>query len=91
MAGASRVAGVSRRVQEREKEYWARMSGVVGDKMMRVWKNLEGNLEKYHGLLEERMNDLDTTHSLRHQNLELRTLLNQYLSSSINEELQVPP
>mmetsp|Transcript_18056 Transcript_18056/g.45712 ORF Transcript_18056/g.45712 Transcript_18056/m.45712 type:complete len:694 (-) Transcript_18056:255-2336(-) len=91
MAGASRVAGVSRRVQEREKEYWARMAGVVGDKMMRVWKNLEGNLEKYHGLLEARMNDLEATDTLRVQNMELRTLLNQYLSSSINEELQVPP
>jgi dynein regulatory complex protein 1 len=26
-----------------------------------------------------------------HQNVELRALLNQYLSSKINDELQVPP
>ena len=91
MAGASRVAGVSRRVQEREKEYWVRMSNVISEKMVRVWKALETNLQTYHTLLGQRVDGLQAVDSLRTQNQELRTLLNQYLSSSINEELQVPP
>mmetsp|Transcript_35004 Transcript_35004/g.99216 ORF Transcript_35004/g.99216 Transcript_35004/m.99216 type:complete len:688 (-) Transcript_35004:130-2193(-) len=91
MAGASRVAGVSRRVQEREKEYWVRMSNVVSEKMVRIWNALDKNLQGYHKLLEGREDGLQVVESLRTQNQELRTLLNQYLSSSINEELQVPP
>eukprot|EP00951_Prasinocladus_malaysianus_P010067 scaffold73849_cov51-Prasinocladus_malaysianus.AAC.1 len=76
MAGASRVAGVSRRVQEREREYWGRMGNVVGDKMVRVWKALEKQMLGYHSLLESRMDQLEQTESLRRQNQELRTLLN---------------
>lgn len=91
MAGSSRVAGVSRRVQEREKEYWSRMANVVSEKGVRVMGALDKALDKYHNLLLDRVNHLSEVDSLRTQNQELRSLLNQYLSSSINEDLHVPP
>lgn len=48
-----------------------------------------------HGLFaanpQERAGSLHDVESLQHQNNELRALLNQYLSSRINDELQIPP
>lgn len=40
---------------------------------------------------QERAGSLHDVESLQHQNNELRALLNQYLSSRINDELQIPP
>ena len=91
MAGAARATGVSRRAAEVEQEFWGRMSQVIGDKGTRVWGVLEKQLEKYRDLLQERSSSLSDVESLQHQNSELRALLNQYLSSRINSELQVPP
>ena len=41
--------------------------------------------------VQERAGSLRDVESLQHQNNELRALLNQYLSSRINDELQIPP
>lgn len=56
-----------------------------------MWHALDKQLERYHGLLQTRANNLSDVDSLQHQNNELRALLNQYLGSRINEELQIPP
>lgn len=80
-----------RRAAELEQEFWTRMTHVISDKGTRVWKALEKQLEKYMALLQERSTSLGEVESLQHQNGELRALLNQYLSSRINEELQIPP
>jgi dynein regulatory complex protein 1 len=56
-----------------------------------VWHALDKQLERYHGLSQTRANNLADVDSLQHQNDELRALLNQYLGSRINEELQIPP
>lgn len=61
------------------------------DKGSRVWRALDKQLERYHGLLQTRANNLADVDSLQNQNNELRTLLNQYLGSRINEELEIPP
>ncbi len=65
--------------------------GAFSDKGTRVWRALEKQLERYHGLLQTRANNLADVNSLQHQNNELRALLNQYLGSRINEELEIPP
>ncbi|GLC76023.1 DNA replication checkpoint protein Drc1 [Pleodorina starrii] len=91
ISGPLRVQGLLRRAAEREQEFWARMTHVISDKGVRVWRALEKQLEKYLGLLQERSGSLRDVESLQHQNNELRALLNQYLSSRINEELQIPP
>ncbi|EFJ47566.1 hypothetical protein VOLCADRAFT_81425 [Volvox carteri f. nagariensis] len=91
ISGPLRVQGLLRRAAEREQEFWARMTHVISDKGVRVWRALEKQLEKYLALLQERSASLREVESLQHQNNELRALLNQYLSSRINEELQIPP
>jgi dynein regulatory complex protein 1 len=80
-----------RRAAEVEQELWTRMAHVISDKGMRAWRALEKQMEKYLGLLQTRANNLADVESLSLQNTELRTLLNQYLGSRINEELEVPP
>jgi len=76
---------------EREREFWKKCASVVNDKGLRVWGALEENLEKFHQLLQEREKALRQVEPLSQQNMELRALLNQYLSSQINSELQIPP
>jgi dynein regulatory complex protein 1 len=91
LAGPSRAMGAMRRAAELEQEFWLRMTHVISDKGTRVWRALQKQLEKYHALLQSRAASLSEVDSLQHQNAELRALLNQYLSSRINEELQIPP
>lgn len=74
-----------------EREHWRRLGNVVSERMYRVWGALEKGMLQYNALLMRRHEALEKTESLQKQNVELRALLNQYLSSRVNEELQVPP
>lgn len=87
----SRAQVMTKRMMEREREYWTAMAHVVSDKGVRVWSALESGLQKYHKLLTHRSQDLESTQSLMTQNQELRALLGQYLSSKANAELQLAP
>ncbi|GMH33905.1 hypothetical protein BSKO_01739 [Bryopsis sp. KO-2023] len=91
MSSPQRHTGVSRRVVEKEKEFWRRLANIVGDKNYRVWNALHKHILKYHKNLSDRESSLEEVESLQKQNSELRGLLNQYLASKINEELQIPP
>mmetsp|Transcript_5457 Transcript_5457/g.9456 ORF Transcript_5457/g.9456 Transcript_5457/m.9456 type:complete len:705 (-) Transcript_5457:793-2907(-) len=91
LVGPSRAAGAMRRAAELEQEFWVRMTHVINDQGTRVWGALEKQLDKYLALLQTRSASLNEVDSLQHQNGELRALLNQYLSSRINSELQIPP
>ncbi len=91
LTGPSRAAGALRRAAELEQEYWTRMTHVISEKGTRVWGAVEKQLSKYLGLLQARAKSLGDVESLQHQNAELRALLNQYLSSRINDDLQIPP
>jgi dynein regulatory complex protein 1 len=82
---------VSRRAADREREYWERLTKAVGDKVMRVWQKLEQQLGSYHKLLVQRGEGLGAISKLQQENEELRSVLNQYLGSKINTELQIPP
>jgi dynein regulatry complex protein 1 len=84
-------AGVSRRVMEREREFWRKITKVVDERGRRVFSSLETNLHKYYILLQTREKSLRAVEHAGKQNMELRALLNQYLSSTINKELQIPP
>ena len=46
---------------------------------------------RYHGLLQGRASGLKRIASLQQQNQELRTLLQTYLVSDVNNSLKVPP
>ena len=74
-----------------EREFWERMSSIISDKTFRVWNALEKALHKYDTLLKSRSGMITEVGDLQRQNGELKALLNQYLSSRINEDLHVPP
>ncbi|PRP79860.1 hypothetical protein PROFUN_12472 [Planoprotostelium fungivorum] len=89
-----------------EKEYWQRLANVVPEKTVQTWESLEKELVKYNQVLTARSDLLRETDSIRKQNDELKTLLNQYINAKvtsavhdlslnlttwqINEELIVP-
>ena len=89
-ATAPHAASGSRAV-ERERAYWARVAGAVGERSLRAWNRLEAQLGAYHGLLVRRSAGLAAVHDLSEQNEELRTRLNACLTCAINSELRVPP
>ena len=74
-----------------EREFWQRMSSIISDKTFRVWNALEKALNRYDALLKNRSGLIGDVAGLQRQNEDLKGLLNQYLSSRINEDLHVPP
>ena len=64
---------------------------MVPEKTVRVWDALEKAQRNYNSLLEERAKLIDETTELARQNEELKILLQEYLGSKINQELQIPP
>ena len=74
-----------------EREFWERMASIISDKTFRVWNALEKALHKYNALTGARAATINEVAELQQQNGELKALLNQYLSSRINEDLHIPP
>jgi dynein regulatory complex protein 1 len=79
------------RRRREERKFWERMGHVIPDMNFRVWKALDVFLKKYYDLLQKRSKGIDSAVGLQKQNEELKQLLDQYLGSKVNEELQVPP
>merc|ERR1712232_222542 len=79
------------RRRREERKFWERMGHVIPDMNFRVWKALDIFLKKYYDLLQRRSKTIDSAVSMQKQNEELKQLLDQYLGSKVNEELQVPP
>lgn len=89
---ASSKLGISvLRDDTQDQAYWSQLSSVIDGKKERVWDALIEGFEKYSHVLGERATLIQDTDSLRQQNSELRMLLHQYLSSKVNNELQIPP
>jgi len=80
-----------KRQKIKEREFWERLSNVISDKTFEVWGVLETELKRFNDELNGRAELLEQVDEIRNQNEELRRLLNQYLSSKINEDLVVPP
>ena len=87
---AKREAGQEGTRRE-EREFWERMASIISDKTFRVWNALEKALHKYNALTGARAATINEVAELQQQNGELKALLNQYLSSRINEDLHIPP
>merc|ERR1719454_1426670 len=79
------------RRRREERKFWERMGHVIPDMNFRVWKALEIFLKRYYELLKQRSKAIDEAVGMQKQNEELKQLLDQYLGSKVNEELQVPP
>lgn len=80
-----------KRADQEEQNFWRRMGGVISERHWRVWVNLEKHLMKYNKSLQERSDLITETDGLYRQNQELRNLLSQYLTASVNQDLIVPP
>jgi len=74
-----------------EPKYWAEMQEVISGRKLRIWDALDQALPQYNDVLKERRQLIVETDNLKKQNAELRMLLQQYLSSKVNKELQIPP
>ena len=94
-ASADACVPVQERLKDKrrreEHEFWRRMAQVIPERNYRIWHAFEKGLEKYIVLLQDRSKLIEETDTIRHQNDELRSLLNQYMSAKINEELFSPP
>ena len=90
-AAAGDASALVAQQEAEEKEYWARMSGVISEPTYLVWKQLEKQLISYNEVLQTRSNCIGEVTSLREQNMQLKGLLNQYLNARVNDELIVPP
>ncbi len=77
--------------RKRDRDHWERLSHVLDEPKLNLWKALYGSLTKYYQLLQERQNFIEETGLMNQQNEELKTLLNQYLLAGVNNELKVPP
>ncbi|XP_014637307.1 PREDICTED: dynein regulatory complex protein 1 [Ceratotherium simum simum] len=79
------------RNNSKDSEYWKALTTVIPDSTQNLWDALYMALEKYHLVLTQRAKLLMENNFLEQQNTELQMLLQQYLGSKINSELQVPP
>lgn len=59
--------------------------------MCAILEALDVFLKRYYELLQRRSKTIDSAVGMQKQNEELKALLDQYLGSKVNEELQVPP
>ncbi|KAJ8796243.1 hypothetical protein J1605_018040 [Eschrichtius robustus] len=79
------------RDDSKDSAYWKALTMVIPATTLNLWDALYTALEKYHLVLTQRAELLIENSSLERQNTELQQLLQQYLDSKINSELQVPP
>lgn len=71
--------------------YWQRLSQILPRIHERKWDALLDGLQKYHTVLTQRSKLIEETDKLQNQNSELRMLLQQYIGSRVNQDLQIPP
>uniref|UniRef100_H0WS42 Dynein regulatory complex protein 1 n=1 Tax=Otolemur garnettii TaxID=30611 RepID=H0WS42_OTOGA len=75
----------------KDSEYWLALTTVIPPTKQNLWDAFYTALQKYHLVLTQRAKLLMENEALEQQNTELQMLLQQYLDSKINSELQVPP
>nr|KAF6307783.1 dynein regulatory complex subunit 1 [Myotis myotis] len=79
------------RDNSKDSDYWKALATVIPRSRQNLWDGLYAALEKYHLVLMRRAELLQECNTLEQQNTELQQLLQKYLGSKINSELQVPP
>lgn len=71
--------------------YWQRLAQILPNQHEQKWDALLAGLQKYHTVLSQRAKLIEETDKLQNQNSELRMLLQQYIGSRVNQDLQIPP
>eukprot|EP00501_MAST-03F_sp_TOSAG23-6_P001050 GSMAST32.ASY1.ANO1.1093.1 assembled CDS len=85
------AAAAKQLARSRENQFWEEMANIIPPKSYRVWEALEHSIKDYVKNIEERSQLSNEINSLRSQNAELKSLLNQYLGAEVNAQLQIPP
>ncbi|GAB0185252.1 dynein regulatory complex protein 1 [Grus japonensis] len=80
-------------VQDRSKdgEYWEALAHVIPEPTLKLWDALMVALEEYYEVLKRRASLLAEAAVLQQQNSELYLLLEEYVSSGVNNKLLSPP
>ncbi|XP_048373202.1 dynein regulatory complex protein 1 [Sphaerodactylus townsendi] len=79
------------RDNSKDSDYWDALAHVIPDGKLKLWDALIEALQKYNYILTQRDKLITETDGMQRQNMELRTLLHQYLYSPVNAELLIPP
>ncbi|XP_069742591.1 dynein regulatory complex protein 1 isoform X2 [Narcine bancroftii] len=87
----AKTSTVKERDNSEDGAYWNAMTKVIPESRLRVWNYLEDALTKYFQILVKRTNLNSEKCSLAQQNAEFRLLLQQYICSTVNNELEIPP
>ncbi|PAA49317.1 hypothetical protein BOX15_Mlig033113g3, partial [Macrostomum lignano] len=82
---------IEERDDSEDAAYWARYGSLIDEDKEALWDALLAGMEKYSSVLQSRSSLLNETDALRLQNAELRHLLQQYVTSKVNQELEIPP
>ncbi|KAM9798202.1 dynein regulatory complex protein 1 [Neosynchiropus ocellatus] len=62
-----------------DEDYWKRMSNIVSEDKLQLWEAAEETVRRHYGVLKEISDLIPETESLKQQNAELRSLLEQSL------------
>ncbi|XP_038656048.1 dynein regulatory complex protein 1 [Scyliorhinus canicula] len=82
---------VKERDSSEDSAYWDIMAKIIPEHKLKTWSCLEDALEKYYKVLVKRSKLIADRYSLSQQNSEFRILLQQYMHSRVNNELEIPP
>lgn len=85
------LSSLNDRNDSTDAEYWLRYENLIDDKKNKLWDAMLSSLQKYHTVLVRRSGLIDENKALANQNIELRMLLAQYMQSTVNQELEIPP
>lgn len=85
------LSSLNDRNDSADSEYWMKYENLIDDKKNKLWDAMLSSLQKYQGVLIRRSQLIDENKALANQNIELRMLLAQYMQSTVNQELEIPP
>ncbi|XP_062927108.1 dynein regulatory complex protein 1 isoform X4 [Mobula hypostoma] len=87
----TQTSTVKERDSSQDSAYWNAMAKVIPESKLKVWDCLEDALGKYFEVLVKRADLINEKSSLAQQNTEFSLLLQQYMHSTVNNELEIPP
>lgn len=73
--------------KKKEKEYWHRLSHIISEEMMEVWKTLYTFVQKYFDILKERTNVIENIQKEEKQAKEYIKIINQFKNLEKKENL----
>ncbi|XP_075606405.1 dynein regulatory complex protein 1 isoform X2 [Balearica regulorum gibbericeps] len=79
------------RDSSKDGEYWEALARVIPEPTLKLWDALTVALEEYYEVLKRRASLLAEAAVLQQQNSELYLLLEEYVSSGVNNKLLFPP